>query len=102
MKRLNRVSPISGKFALPLKHLVVAMAAMVALPVAQADVAGKKIGDVYLWKLYQFYIPIKTTMIKPIRMIHWHGVSAARVINLNHDEVFTRYDMVRNVSKKWC
>ena len=50
MKRLNRVSPISGKVALPLKHLVVAMAAMVALPVAQADVAGKKIGDLEIYK----------------------------------------------------
>ena len=50
MKRLNTVSPMSGKAALPLKHLVVAMAAMVALPVAQADVAGKKIGDLEIYK----------------------------------------------------
>jgi type IV pilus assembly protein PilY1 len=41
---------MSGKAALPLKHLVVAMAAMVALPVAQADVAGKKIGDLEIYK----------------------------------------------------
>ena len=50
MKRLNNVSSIKGKVALPLKHLVVAMAAMVALPVAQADVAGKKIGDLEIYK----------------------------------------------------
>ena len=50
MKRLNTVSPMSGKAALPLKHLVVAMAAMVALPVAQADVLGKKIGDLEIYK----------------------------------------------------
>ena len=50
MKRLNTVSPMSGKAALPLKHLVVAMAAMVALPVAQADVAGEKIGDLEIYK----------------------------------------------------
>ena len=50
MKRLNTVSPMSGKVALPLKYLVVAMAAMVALPVAQADVAGKKIGDLETMK----------------------------------------------------
>ena len=50
MKRLNTVSPISGKVGLPLKYLVVAMAAMVALPVAQADVAGKKIGDLEIYK----------------------------------------------------
>ncbi|MGP4715995.1 pilus assembly protein PilY [Psychrobacter sp. T6-6] len=50
MKRLNTVSPMSGKVTLPLKYLVVAMAAMVALPVAQADVAGKKIGDLEIYK----------------------------------------------------
>lgn len=50
MKRLNRVLPISGKVALPLKYLVVAMAAMIALPIAQADVAGKKIGDLEIYK----------------------------------------------------
>ena len=50
MKRLSTVSPMSGKVGLPLKYLVVAMAAMVALPVAQADVAGKKIGDLEIYK----------------------------------------------------
>lgn len=50
MKRLKNVSPVSGKVALPLKYLVVAMAAMISLPVAQADVAGKKIGDLEIYK----------------------------------------------------
>ncbi|MFT5120054.1 MAG: type IV pilus assembly protein PilY1 [Psychrobacter glaciei] len=50
MKRLNNVSPISGKVALPLKYLVVAMATMTAISVAQADVAGKKIGDLEIYK----------------------------------------------------
>lgn len=50
MKRLENVSPDSGKVRLPLRYLVVAMAAMVALPVAQADVAGKKIGDLEIYK----------------------------------------------------
>lgn len=50
MKRLKNVSPVSGKVALPLKYLVVAMAATMSLPVAQADVAGKKIGDLEIYK----------------------------------------------------
>ena len=50
MKRLNNVSPISGKVALPLKYLVVAMATMTAISVAKADVAGKKIGDLEIYK----------------------------------------------------
>ncbi|WP_010195812.1 pilus assembly protein PilY [Psychrobacter sp. PAMC 21119] len=50
MKRLTNVSPISGKVALPLKYLVVAMATMTAISVAQADVAGKKIGDLEIYK----------------------------------------------------
>ena len=50
MKRLSDVSPMSGKVGLPLRYLVVAMAAMIALPVAQADVAGKKIGDLEIYK----------------------------------------------------
>ena len=50
MKRLENVSPVSGKVALPLKYLVVAMAAMISLPLAQADVAGKKIGDLEIYK----------------------------------------------------
>lgn len=50
MKRLKNVSPVSGTVALPLKYLVVAMAAMMSLPVAQADVLGKKIGDLEIYK----------------------------------------------------
>lgn len=36
--------------ALPLKYLVVVVASMMAVPVAQADVAGKKIGDLEIYK----------------------------------------------------
>ena len=50
MKRLNNVSPARDSKVLPLKYLVVVMASMMVLPVAQADVAGKKIGDLEIYK----------------------------------------------------
>ena len=50
MKRLNNVSPARDSKVLPLKHLVVVMASMMVLPVAQADVANKKIGDLEIYK----------------------------------------------------
>src|SRR5690606_37371583 len=49
MKRLNNVSPARDSKVLPLKYLVVVMASMMILPVAQADVAGKKIGDLEIY-----------------------------------------------------
>lgn len=50
MKRLNKVSPARDSKVLPLKYLVVVMASMLILPIAQADVAGKKIGDLEIYK----------------------------------------------------
>lgn len=50
MKRLNNISPARDSKVLPLKHLVVVMASMMVLPVAQADVANKKIGDLEIYK----------------------------------------------------
>ena len=50
MKRLNNVSPARDSKVLPLKHLVVVMASMMILPVAHADVANKKIGDLEIYK----------------------------------------------------
>ena len=50
MKRLNNVSPARDSKVLPLKYLVVVMASMLILPVAQADVANKKIGDLEIYK----------------------------------------------------
>ncbi|MBF0657298.1 pilus assembly protein PilY [Psychrobacter sp. NG25] len=50
MKRLGNVLPDSEKLELPLKYLVVIMASMMAMPVSQADVAGKKIGDLEIYK----------------------------------------------------
>lgn len=50
MKRLNNVSPERDSKVLPLKYLVVVMASMLILPVAHADVANKKIGDLEIYK----------------------------------------------------
>lgn len=50
MKRLDNVLTANDKMALPLKYLVVVMASMMMIPVAQADVAGKKIGDLEIYK----------------------------------------------------
>ena len=50
MKRLNNVSPAQDSKVLPLKYLVVVMASMMVMPVAQADVAGKRIGDLEIYK----------------------------------------------------
>lgn len=50
MKRLNNVSPARDSKVLPLKYLVVVMASTIVLPVAQADVANKKIGDLEIYK----------------------------------------------------
>ena len=50
MKRLNNVSLVSDKVALPLKYLVVVVASIMAVSVADADVSGKKIGDLEIYK----------------------------------------------------
>tara|TARA_R110002051_G_scaffold48032_1_gene94492 strand:+ start:2876 stop:7000 length:4125 start_codon:yes stop_codon:yes gene_type:complete len=50
MKRLANVSKIMRTSTLPLKYLVVVMASMVAVPISQADVANKKIGDLEIYK----------------------------------------------------
>ena len=50
MKRFNNVPTTSNTITVPLKYLVVIMAAMMAMPVSRADVAGKKIGDLEIYK----------------------------------------------------
>ncbi len=50
MKRLDNVSKNTEKRTLPLKYLVVVMASMVAMPISQADVANKQIGDLEIYK----------------------------------------------------
>lgn len=50
MKSLKNASPVIQTKALSLKYLVVAVASMMAVSVAQADVAHRKIGDLEIYK----------------------------------------------------
>src|SRR5690606_20336552 len=50
MKRFNNVTTTSNTITVPLKYLVVVVASMMAMPISQADVAGKKIGDLEIYK----------------------------------------------------
>lgn len=50
MKRFNNVPTTTNMIAVPLKYLVVVVASMIAMPISQADVAGKKIGDLEIYK----------------------------------------------------
>lgn len=50
MKRFNNVPTTSNTITVPLKYLVVVVASMMVMPTSQADVAGKKIGDLEIYK----------------------------------------------------
>lgn len=50
MKRFDNVPTTTNMITVPLKYLVVVMASMMAMPISQADVAGKKIGDLEIYK----------------------------------------------------
>ena len=50
MKRLDNATPKTQKTVSPLKYLVVVMASMITIPLSQADVANKKIGDLEVYK----------------------------------------------------
>lgn len=50
MKRFNNVPTTSNTITVPLKYLVVVVASMMTMPTSQADVSGKKIGDLEIYK----------------------------------------------------
>lgn len=50
MRRFDNTRLATNKMATSLKYLVVAMTSMMAMPISQADVAGKKIGDLEIYK----------------------------------------------------
>ena len=50
MKRFDNISKATDTVANSLKYLVVVVASMMATPISQADVAGKKIGDLEIYK----------------------------------------------------
>lgn len=50
MKRFDDVQRKTNVITVPLKYLVVVVASIMIMPVSQADVAGKKIGDLEIYK----------------------------------------------------
>lgn len=50
MRRFDNVLPTTHKIGVPLNYLFVIMASVIVIPMAQADVAGKKIGDLEIYK----------------------------------------------------
>lgn len=50
MKRFNNVPTTSNTITVPLKYLVVVVASMMTMSTSQADVSGKKIGDLEIYK----------------------------------------------------
>ncbi|MEJ6552270.1 pilus assembly protein PilY [Psychrobacter pacificensis] len=78
MNRLGNAPARKKAFPVPLKYLVVAMASMMTLP-AQADVAGKKIGDLEIYKAAEGG---KTTVTM---MLDTSGSMSALVSNVGAD-----------------
>ncbi|MGP9596580.1 pilus assembly protein PilY [Psychrobacter sp. AOP29-E1-4] len=79
MKRLDNAPTSSKKLELPLKYLVVVMASMMVIPVSQADVAGKQIGDLEIYKAAEGG---KTTITM---MLDTSGSMSALVPNVGAD-----------------
>lgn len=79
MKRFNNVPTTPNTITLPLKYLVVVVASMMTMPVSQADVAGKKIGDLEIYKAAEGG---KTTITM---MLDTSGSMSALVSNVGAD-----------------
>ena len=79
MKRFNNVPTTSNTITVPLKYLVVVVASMMAMPMSQADVAGKKIGDLEIYKAAEGG---KTTITM---MLDTSGSMSALVSNVGAD-----------------
>ncbi|MGP9691464.1 pilus assembly protein PilY [Psychrobacter sp. AOP30-A2-5] len=79
MKRLDNVPTTTNMIAVPLKYLVVVVASMIAMPISQADVAGKKIGDLEIYKAAEGG---KTTITM---MLDTSGSMSALVSNVGAD-----------------
>ena len=79
MKRFDNVPTTTNMITVPLKYLVVVMASMMAMPISQADVAGKKIGDLEIYKAAEGG---KTTITM---MLDTSGSMSALVSNVGAD-----------------
>lgn len=79
MKRFDNVPTTTNMITVPLKYLVVVVASMMAMPISQADVAGKKIGDLEIYKAAEGG---KTTITM---MLDTSGSMSALVSNVGAD-----------------
>ncbi|WP_262880734.1 pilus assembly protein PilY [Psychrobacter sp. ANT_WB68] len=79
MKRFDNVPTTTNMIAIPVRYLVVVVASMMTMPISQADVAGKKIGDLEIYKAAEGG---KTTITM---MLDTSGSMSALVSNVGAD-----------------
>lgn len=79
MKRFNNVPTTSNTITVPLKCLVVVVASMMTMPISKADVAGKKIGDLEIYK------PAEGGKTTITMMLDTSGSMSALVSNVGAD-----------------
>ena len=90
MKRLDNVLPANDTIALPLKYLVVVMASMMTMSVAQADVAGKKIGDLEIYKAAEAGKTTITMMLDTSGSMTLNQVNSASTCDLPAGTKYTK------------
>lgn len=90
MKRFNNVPTTSNTITVPLKYLVVVVASMMVMPVAQADVAGKKIGDLEIYKPAQAGKTTITMMLDTSGSMTINQVNSAVTCDLPSGTSYTK------------
>ena len=90
MKRLDKLLPVNDTMALPLKYLVVAMASMMTMSIAQADVAGKKIGDLEIYKAAESGKTTITMMLDTSGSMTLNQVNSASTCDLPAGTKYTK------------
>ena len=90
MKRFNNVPTTSNTITVPLKYLVVVVASMMVMPMSQADVAGKKIGDLEIYKPAQAGKTTITMMLDTSGSMTLNQVNSAVTCDLPSGTRYTK------------
>jgi type IV pilus assembly protein PilY1 len=90
MKRFNNVPTTSNTITVPLKYLVVVVASMMVMPMSQADVAGKKIGDLEIYKPAQAGKTTITMMLDTSGSMTINQVNSAVTCDLPSGTSYTK------------
>ena len=90
MKRFNNVPTTPNTITLPLKYLVVVVASMMTMPVSQADVAGKKIGDLEIYKAAEGGKTTITMMLDTSGSMTLNQVNSASTCDLPSGTRYTK------------